>query len=225
MTNPIVLVPYMSNIDSRIVHAQRMVFDALASDIPFYQLITDKPHATTCDLLTKEAFDAGHDVVVWFDVDAIPLTREALLMMIKRAWKGWLTGNVQRSNHIQNNEHLYIAPSCMAFSRETYDLIGRPSFEPTPRGDVGEELTYKAKEAGINVFAYVPLWYENLPAEGHEWPTANGLRPFGLNTFFGTIEDEKELPMTFHSFQSRMSSQVERFVEICNQTINDDASY
>ena len=219
---PIIMSPYMDNISKEVRDAQAQVFRAVANDLPFIQLHTTRSHADTLDSFTRAAFREGYNTVMLWDIDAIPLNPDTCRQLLQRAYiTGCLAGNIQRSNHLQNDQHLFIAPSCCCFSRETYEAMGKPSFAPTSRGDVGEELTYQAEAKGIQVQAYVPLMYEALPAEGIPWQLNGDLRDFGIHTIFGEIATVQghtvEKPMTFHTFQMRTSSHVDRFLQVCDK--------
>lgn len=225
---PIIMSPYMDNISREVRDAQAKVFRAVANDLSFIQLHTSRSHADTLDSFTRAAFREGYNTVMIWDIDAIPLNRDTCRQMLQRAFiTGSLTGNIQRSNHIQNDQHLFIAPSCCCFSRETYERMGMPSFAPTLRGDVGEELTYRAEANDIQLQAYIPLMYEDLPAEGRAWKLSGDLRDFGVNTMFGEIEvmdgQAIEKPMTFHTFQMRTSSHADRFLQVCDKVITHHA--
>jgi hypothetical protein len=125
--------------------------------------------------------------------------------MFERAERGCLVGAAQRANHIDNNEHLYAAPFCLALTRTAYDALGRPSFVETSRGDVGEELTYIAEERGIPVELSLPI-----ASDDHQWVLTDGVR-FGSNTYYDSG--------FFHAFQIRMLRHQADFVAKCEDIL------
>ena len=74
------------------------------------------------------------DIYIVFDSDCIPLSDKAIPFLIETAAKGNLVGVAQRSNHLQNGQHIFVGAPCIAFSKETYEKVGRPSCEPNGRG-------------------------------------------------------------------------------------------
>lgn len=148
----------------------------------------------------------NYDTILMLDIDCIPLNTKALEYTFERAEQGVLIGNVQRSNHLDNNKHIYPAPSCVAFSRELYDKLGRPSWKPTNRGDIGEELCYRAEEKGIEIEMFMPSKYEEIPhwntGERKPWDLRDGDPQFGIGT---TFVDKDGNEMFYHLFQSRLN--------------------
>lgn len=138
---PIILSPYMDNVPASVRTAQASVVNIARGAVPFEQIRTTTGHGSTLQRLVDEAEAGGFDTVVFLDIDCVPIG-SGLLQSLLLAKKGVLVGNAQRSNHIANGEHVYAAPSFMAFTIAQYRALASPSFEPTQRGDVGEELTY-----------------------------------------------------------------------------------
>ena len=162
--------------------------------------------------------DMNFDIIVILDIDCIPLNPKALDHLVEQAAAGSYIGNAQRSNHIQNDQHVFVAPSLQAFSLATYDKMGRPTFRETKRGDMSEELTYAAEEKGIPIKMYMPLRYERPSPEAPAgWPLADGMPRYGLGTTYG---DEEFGDMTYHHFQIRHPGNQKRFVEKCEEVLD-----
>jgi hypothetical protein len=170
----------------------------------FYQPLGGEPHAAGM----KQCMSMSPtDVIIFLDTDCIPLTAEALLYLAAFADKGVLIGNIQRSNHLQNNEHVFVAPSGMAFSRGMYTHLGSPSFHTTQRSDIGEELTYAWEAAGKLVFFLRPTQSRN-----QIWALETGARPYGHGTVFAD--------MFYHEFQIRTGGALEQsFINKCKQIL------
>ena len=127
-------------------------------DFELRQMLTGRSHAAALDEIMA---GAEAELVLILDIDCVPLTRAAIPALAAKAAGGALAGCVQRANHIDNGAHLYVGAFCMAFSRALWERLGRPSFEPTPRGDVGEALTYACEDAGAPLAL---LWPSHVEA-------------------------------------------------------------
>jgi hypothetical protein len=145
------------------------------------------------------------DIVILLDIDCIPLTQRALRYLGGLARRGTLAGAVQRSNHIDNGGHLYVGPFCMALSIAAYRRMGRPSFNETDRGDVGEELTYRWDELGGNTRF---LWPSRV--ECPQWALVKD-RSFGFGT---TYED-----LFYHAFCIREGLTTGLFLSKCRAVL------
>lgn len=147
-------------------------------------------------------YEKNYDTILMLDIDCVPLSKEAILNAFEKAENGILYGNVQRSNHIQNNQHCYVAPSAMCITKEMYEKLGKPTFSPTSRGDIGEELTYVAEEKNIPIEMLMPHSYEKLPYDSNSpWDLAEGMPKYGIGT---TFADKDKNPQFYHLFQSRV---------------------
>ena len=111
----------------------------------YYQAMMSYYHGTSINNVIEECFDE-FDVFIILDVDCIPISRRSFPFLLDNARAGYLVGCAQRANHIKNKGHIYISPFCMAFSKELYKQLGKPSFMNTSRGDTGEELTYRCEK-------------------------------------------------------------------------------
>ncbi len=192
---------YMANISKELVLAQREVLARLTpSDVAVFQIKTILRHVKALDRLMATT---PYRTVVILDIDCIPTREGAIDDLIARAEKGHLAGAAQRSNHIENNEHVFAAPSCLALTKGTFDRLGRPPFRGTERGDCAEELTYRAEERGIPVDLYRPVH-----AEVPMWPLKGDKLVFG----HGTTYDGG----FYHLFESRNPENRARFIARCS---------
>jgi hypothetical protein len=235
--NACIVSYFMPNINQQTVRLQQQVVEKFnKSKYPHYSFQGDIPHgafidyfwglngadvATMKDANLSKQFD--HDIVVILDIDAIPLSEDAIDYLVEQAAAGKLIGNAQRTNHLKNDQHVFAAPSATAISRENFIKIGCPSALETDRGDVLEEYTFKAEENQIKVDLLLPLRYDNPPQryawEGDQppyWALADGMPVYGMGTTYGL--DGKD--MFYHNFQIRMPGQEERFWNKCNEVLN-----
>lgn len=163
-------------------------------------------------------YNKGYDSVMVLDVDAIPLSTFAITQTFDIAEFTSIVGNAQRSNHIENNQHVYVGSPLMTFTRKFFEQIGKPSFAPTHRGDTGEEFSYLAREKGLGVEMYMPAHYEANPTyqKDRPWDLADGMPKYGIGT---TYRDEvTQTDMFYHLFESRVNTHNELFIAKC-QTI------
>lgn len=176
---------YWNNIAPRMVEGQAAALAALgcafrqdeASGTPHHVWI----EATLAAL-------AADDVVLFLDIDCIPLDRAVVARAFAAAEAGRIVGLAQAANHLDAG-FIYAAPSFLALARATWDALGRPSFAADSRFDVGARLTASAEAAGVAVDLLWPS-FTLVP----RWPLATR-GCYGIGTFYeGSV---------FHLFQSR----------------------
>lgn len=209
--NVIIVSFYMSNINPEVVRHQKMVMDKLYPNSNFLQISTQYRHGQSMDLFL---FQRKEDIVVFLDIDAIPLTTSSIPKIIEMTENGSkIAGSPQRSNHIENNEHIFIAPSTLAINPQLYRDLGCPSALETSRGDVAEEWTYALEERGGSIAELDLMGFETEP-HGERW-YLRGDQIYGLNTTFGINGQE----LFFHAFQGRMASQQQSFINKCKSIL------
>lgn len=203
---------------------QRMVIDKFIqnTDIEFKFLNYNAPDG---ELFPDDAihyglgtlYNEGYTNILILDIDCIPLSQEALLYTFEQSVNKVLIGNIQRSNYIQNDKHVFIGSSCLCIDKELHEQLDNVLFHPTKRGDIAEELTYKAEEYDKSIEFYVPDSFEALPAGGEAWPLREPYKDYGIGTTFVRQSDNK--PMFYHLFESRTNLNVERFITKCRNVL------
>lgn len=220
----------MRNITADAVQHQKKVVDKFnKSNITFYQVLTDVSHGYTMTKLVEMLEKKGHDAILFLDIDCVPVNDYALDYVFKQAYAGKVIGDAQRSNHIENDQHVFAGAHNVCFSIETYNKIGRPSLEPTTRGDVAEELTFRAEESKIDVELFMPLRYEAPPIRmawetntEPFWRLADGMPNYGIGTTYGLDDGEKQTDMFWHCWQNYISeAQQKRFLDKCKQLLGE----
>ena len=223
---------YMENIDQKTVLLQKAVVEKYnRASFPHYIQKTALSHADSIDwmwsingqetgkfLNQNIAQQIDHDIFLFLDIDAIPLSADAIDFYVETASEGKIIGNAQRSNHIDNGQHVFAAPSALALSKDTFKKIGRPSASETLRSDVAEEYTWCAELHAVAVETVMPLRFDAVP-QRYEWEResppywalADGMPVYGMGTTYG--KDER--CMFYHNFQIRMPGQEERFWKKC----------
>lgn len=228
---------FMDNISGKTVELQKTVVEKYnKSKYPHIIAKTNAAHGISIDYIwsvngqvcgeflkhpTEKQFE--YDAFLFLDIDAIPLHEDAIDYYIDEAMKGNIIGNAQRSNHIENNQHVFAAPSATAISRETFEKIGKPSAFESNRSDVLEEYTWAAESHGVSVDLVMPLRYDVSPQryewekdQPPYWALADGMPVYGMGTTYG--RDGKDL--FYHNFQIRMPGQQERFWTKCEEVLN-----
>lgn len=201
-----VLSIYMGNVISDTVDYQdRCVRKFLPKDWGFAQIHTTARHPEALDDLIREI---RSDIVVILDVDCVPLSTRAFTFLERNASQGFLSGAIQRANHLSNNAHLYVGPFCMAFDVEQYRKFGSPSFNETYRGDVGEELTYRWEQHQQPLcFMYPSSVYSP------QWDIDKKIR-FGYGTTYQG--------MFYHQFCARDPEQQKMFIQKCTSILEEE---
>jgi hypothetical protein len=220
----------MGNIDKKIVDLQKQVVAKYnVSKISHYHVYTEASPGHTMDKLVDILEKKGHDAIMFLDIDCLPLENNALNYFFERAYMGKLIGDAQRSNHIQNDQHVFCAPHNVTFTIDLYRKLGSPSFNPNHRGDVAEELTFKARESNIPIEIIMPLGYDAPPIRmawepkdsPPYWDLADGMPKYGIGTTFGlTNKDGTTLDLFWHMYQSFHPGQNERFTKKCEELLN-----
>jgi len=238
MSNACIISYFMPNINQYTVRLQSEVVKKFNTmSLPHHVMQGQIPHGLFVDyfwsankakvktLENVEIPDSfNYDYVIILDIDCIPVSEKAFEYFLSRAKEGILVGNMQRSGHIDNGDHLFAAPSCSAISRENFIKIGSPSALETNRGDVLEEYTFRAEEVGVPVEMIPPVRFDR-PPHRYEWEKdqmpywelKNGQPNYGLGTTYGTAELGD---LFWHNFQIRMPEQEQFFWKKCEEILN-----
>lgn len=231
--NPCIVSFFMDNVDKRTVELQQQVIAKFnKSKVHQYTIKVDFPHHVSLDYFwamngvrTEPLKDIPleqtlhHDVILFLDIDCVPLNDSAIDTYIALAQEGALVGNAQRTNHLDNGQHVFAAPSALAISKETYLKIGKPTaFPNNQRSDVAEEYTWAAEQNGVPVYFSMPMRYDSPPNrfewekdQPPYWALADGMPAYGVGTTFGMNSVE----MFYHNFQIFHQGQQERFQNKC----------
>jgi hypothetical protein len=201
---------YMDNIAPEVIAAQRAVLERLVPpDVEILQVKTTLLHG---DAMTRLMRKTRYPLVVFLDIDCIPLGPGAVDRLIARGQVSGLAGAAQRANWLKGVPHIYAGPFCLALTAKSYRELGQPSFLETLRGDVGEELTRVAESQGKLVDLLWPT-----ACDEPRWDLTDTIR-FG----FGTTYDDD----FWHAFEIRNPAGKDRFLTKCAEvlaSLNDTA--
>lgn len=183
---PIVVSMYWDNIPLTVLQKQREVFEVL--QIPLRQeLANGVRHGVWMNDVLRRA--APDELVVFCDIDAFPLNREAHELALAQAKAGSVFGLAQFSNH-RPTKDTYAGPMYMALQKATWERLGSPDMRSSKMFDAAEGLSLAARAQGVPLTLVKPTaCLVPKYALGHE-----GL--FGIGTFYGNND-------FFHLFESR----------------------
>lgn len=229
---------FMGNVNPKTAQLQRQVVEKFnVSKYPHYSIQTNILPGPMMDYIWcmngqntntfKESIEKkiDHDIIFFLDIDAIPLSETAIDIVIQKASEGHVVGTAQRSGHIENNQHVFVAPSIVSMHKETFIKMKMPSAAPNNRGDVCEEYTYGAEEHNIPIKMYMPKRFDAPPIrmqwETNQepfWRLADGMPQYGIGT---TYADDSGNDMFYHNFQIFHSGQQERFWKKCESVLGE----
>lgn len=128
------------------------------------------------------------------DIDAFPLSKYAIKLTFVLAMLKGINGNIQRTNCINNGEHLFIGPSYICFNTEIIKELKELAWIANERSDVSEEITWAKPELiDHNLFKPMKTLFNPI------WPLEGEKKVYGVGTTFGY----NNIPVNYHHFYSR----------------------
>lgn len=218
---PIIVTAHNDKIDSRIVYYQKMVVEKLKGSIPFFTYDytgSDMLHGDVCNKLIHKMFyeyQEGADCILFLDIDCIPLSSQAIEWTLNEAYSGKLIGNAQRSNHYQNDQHVFAAISYAAFTRDTFERAGSPTMCFSKKYDCSELLTINCEKNNIPVNLLMPNNSESPNEDGEYWNLADGMPQYGIGTTFSN----GKMDISYHLFCARFNKYNTLFLNKCHDII------
>lgn len=206
----VLIVSCHRGISDRILQLHKKVITKTKTKMcVYYQAMMSYYHGKTIDNVVEETFDE-FDIWILLDVDCIPISVKSIPFLINQAKQGKLVGCAQRANHLDNNKHIYVSPFCMAFSKDLFKQIGKPSFMNTHKGDTGEELTYLCERKKKEVVLLYPS-----DVVKPIWDLDEG-KKFGIGTTYERL--------FYHQFGAReeYKSYEKEFIRRCNIILGQD---
>lgn len=193
---------YWDNIPEELRVNQQKVFQALNIPLEQYER-TGQRHG---DFLDEQLVMANEeDILVFVDIDCIPLNNEVIEKAIQFAHEGGIWGCAQVSNHLPDPNHVFAAPMFHAIMKRTWTNIGSPTYLESAENDVAQGVTRAAISHDVPVFLALPE-YCLIPC----FRFAKGY-PYGIGTFYqGGV---------FHLFESRKAKYIEFFIRVATTII------
>jgi hypothetical protein len=128
------------------------------------------------------------------DIDAFPLSKYAIKLSFVLAMLKGINGNIQRTNCIENGEHLFIGPSYICFKTKTIKELKEAAWIVNERSDVSEEITWARPElVDHNLFKPIKTIFNPI------WALEGEKKVYGIGTTFGY----NNFPINYHHFYSR----------------------
>lgn len=222
-----VLTYYNNEVDPEIPEYHKKVIDKLNfGTFDYKPLFSPRPEN---EVTHNDSLDYGinylfyredYDIVMVMDVDCIPLSTDALNYTFKRASEGALIGNVQRSCHIDNGEHLFVSASLLCISKETFEKLGKISFAPDHiKSDNAEYFTWEAEKQGVPIEFFMPKSYIRDP-RNTTWDLGQGKEKYGIGT---TFKNKNGHEMFFHLFECRKHIWNIYFYDKCDEILKEHA--
>lgn len=215
-----IFTSYNFQIEQDLIEAQAQTIRHLIKDtpidfMPLRYTLSEKHilHYQALDYGLNHLFNEGYDNILVLDVDAIPLSTNALLYTFDQIINGIYIGCAQRSMHIENNKHVYIGSPVFGISKSVYKQMGSPSCIFTNRGDTTEELTYIAEENNIPFEILMPSNYEASPYGAPYWELGTPDQRYGIGTTFVNSKNDE---MFYHLFESRTNLFNNLFIQKCH---------
>ncbi len=199
---PAVYSMYWNNIADVVRLGQRGVFAHLGIELIQENADQQSHGAWMNEVVARHGPD---DVIVFCDIDAFPLKREAYLEAVRQAEQGVVFGLAQFSNH-KRHQDLYAGPMFMAFRKRTWEALGRPDLKSNKQYDAAEVLSVLTRQQGGKVELVMPSSCL-IP----KWALAeHGV--FGVATFYGHCD-------FFHLFESRRPEYERIFASVVDDLV------
>ncbi len=128
------------------------------------------------------------------DIDAFPLSQDAIKIAFATAFLKGVNGNIQRTNCLNNKEHIFIAESFMCFYTKKIKSIGSRAWKANERSDVSEEISWEWPEI-LDENVFVPLSTVFKPI----WPLRGSKPIYGIGTVFAF----NNIKISYHHFFAR----------------------
>jgi hypothetical protein len=197
---------YNNVVNPEFISLQKRVFNKFGYDIDQIYVENWKTHGNAVDEYLSKITDEN-EIIVLFDVDCVPLNDTIIHKAVN-----WCKENIGIFSMAQKavklkNPIIHAAPAFMVFSIKTYNLLGRPTFETNLRSDCGAEMTYSAREKGVEIRMLYPSHVESSYAE------LDGPVTFGYGTTYGGE--------IYHAFESRFRQRDSFFLNKCNTILSN----
>lgn len=199
-----VITFYNEVVNPLFVDLQKKVFHKYGYDINQINLKNWTTHGDAVNQYLSN-INEENEIIVLFDIDCVPLNDNIIHKAVD-----WCKNNVGIFSLAQKAVKLkdpiiHAAPAFMVFSIKTFNLLGRPSFETNSRSDCGAEMTYAARQKGVEIRMLYPSHVESPYAQ------LDGPVQFGYGTTYG-----HEI---YHAFESRFRQRDSFFINKCNSIL------
>ena len=167
--------------------------------------------------LNQLFYEEDYESVLILDIDCIHLCPQAIEETFSYIEQGYLVGNAQRSQHLDNGGHIFCGSSCVGISKTVYEQIEKPSAERTDRSDICEEYTWLCEEHDVPIKFYTPNGFEKIAYnESSPWTLDGKMQEYGIGTTFNNGNS----PYFYHLFQTSLSVYNPLFIRKCQSLLS-----
>ena len=199
---------YSFGVASEVTEAQKSVFNHFG--MPLNQEFEDIPHGQWLGKKCMELKDLqAVDVVVFFDLDCVPIRHDLFEHLLSRVDKNAICGIEQTCESNQSNGHIYAGPACLAIPRKVlqnvYEKSGRLCFVEDRESDVAQRFTYDCEANGVHV-----NFLRVTSCEDPRWRVGRTETMFGVGTTYDNV-------IYHHFLIGREPWRRPDFINKCNQ--------
>ncbi len=195
---------YFPNNDLRYRDLQKLIFEKFKVSINQILWEGSMDYDGHPNFMNDISNNEDVDYLLFFDIDAFPTKSNFLDVIIDRVYsKNTILGIEQKTSHLNND--IYAGPACFCISKSFYDLLGRPKYNATGRGDVGEELSHICREKNYQI-SY--LKFDRCEIERWE------LKP-GVMFGNGSVYED----LIFHNFHSASGGNIDIYIKNANKVL------
>lgn len=198
---------YFPNNDVRYREYQEQIFNKF--NVEINQILWEGPmdYDGHPNFMNDISNNEDVDYLVFFDIDSFPMKSNFLDVIIDRVYdKETILGIEQRTSHLNND--IYAGPACFCISKNFYNLLGKPKYNATGRGDVAEELSHVCREKNYEI-SY--LKFDKCEIERWE------LRP-GVMFGNGCVYED----LIFHNFHSASGSNINIYINNAKKILENE---
>ena len=193
---------YRSNMSASVISYQKKVFDLFG--LPIVQVTSSQTHA---EFLRETLLKTEKEFVLFFDIDAIPLQKEAIFLALKDLQQNFtITAALQTASHLNNGKNNYAGPFFLGIKTAFYKECGAPSLEFSDEYDVAGILSDRAIKLSKAIKYWVPTHVER-----RKWNLYR-VGDFGLGTTYNG--------MIYHAFEGREGNTFS-FINKCKRVLKN----
>ena len=183
--------------DDRVIEAQRKVFDKFKIQL-HHMPISDRYQVD--DLIRT----CSSKYVILIEPDVIPLRDNVIRIVLSNIKHNDCVMGISQQNNLKSDTRVYVGPGFIAFSKELYNTINKPSLCETSESGYGALVSRAASSHGIALALIYPTDVR-YPRWG-----SNKLR-FGIGTTYGN--------MIYKTHEIWKPRYIQMFLDKCDDTL------
>jgi hypothetical protein len=218
--NICIMIPYGKNRTLENIEWAQKVYEKYNVAVNFIEFpFPSISHGQALDFFIGETQNTI-DYYVFLETDSIPLDKDFLNIAVDKIKDGKTLFSVcQTANH-KDKSHIYGGPSFLAFSKELWIKLGRPSLnDHFSDCDTAQNLTREVEKQGYNLCLIYPMSYGELSEESRaksgnpkHWELGGRLK-YGFGTNFGGL--------IYHQMMQSEGESSVKFIEKCKEILKE----